>query len=94
MNADLVDLGTGEQDEDYAGKDLTGKIVLIGHTERPGGWMYAARRAMEAGAQGILSDYLFYTFPPDRTREDHAAAVQLLRLPNQHGCWQRSRAGS
>lgn len=85
MTAELVDLGTGERDEDYAGTDLTGKIVLIGHTERPGGWMYAARRAMEAGARGILSDYLFYTFAPDRTRETHPEAVQLLRLPNQRG---------
>jgi hypothetical protein len=85
MTAELVDLGTGERDEDYAGKELTGKIVLIGHTERPGGWMYAARRAMEAGARGILSDYLFYTFAPDRTRESHPEAVQLLRLPNQRG---------
>lgn len=85
ITAELVDLGTGERDEDYAGNDLTGKIVLIGHTERPGGWMYAARRAMEAGARGILSDYLFYTFAPDRTRTTHPEAVQLLRLPNQRG---------
>lgn len=85
ISAELVDLGTGERDEDYAGKDLTGKIVLIGHTERPAGWMYAARRALEAGAAGILSDYLFYTFAPDRTRQSHPDAVQLLRLPNQLG---------
>jgi hypothetical protein len=85
LTAELVDLGTGERDEDFAGKDLNGKIVLIGHTERPGGWMYAARRAMEAGAKGILSDYLFYTFAPDRTRQNHPEAVQLLRLPNQRG---------
>jgi hypothetical protein len=85
LAAELVDLGTGEADADYAGKDLAGKIVLIGHTERPGGWMYAARRAMEAGAKGILSDYLFYTFAPHRTRENHPEAVQLLRLPNQRG---------
>jgi hypothetical protein len=85
MTAELIDLGTGERDEDYAGKDLAGKIVLIGHTERPPGWMYAARRAMEAGARGILSDYLFYTFAPDRTRESHPDAIQLLRLPNQRG---------
>jgi hypothetical protein len=85
ITAELVDLGTGERDEDYTGKELSGKIVLIGHTDRPGGWMYAGRRAMEAGARGILSDYLFYTFAPDRTRENHPEAVQLLRLPNQRG---------
>ena len=90
ITADLVDLGTGEHDADYEGKDLAGKIVLIGHTERPGGWMYAARRALESGAAGILSDYLFYTFAPHRTREAHPEAVQLLRLPNQlgkYGAW-------
>jgi hypothetical protein len=85
LTAELVDLGTGETEADYAGKDLAGKIVLIGHTERPGGWSYAARRAMEAGARGILSDYLFYTFAPERTRQGHPDAVQLLRLPNQLG---------
>jgi hypothetical protein len=85
MAAELVDLGTGESDADFAGKDLTGKIVLIGHTERPAGWTYAAKRAMAAGARGILSDYLFYTFPPDRTRQSHPKAVQLLRLPNERG---------
>lgn len=85
LTAELIDLGTGERDEDFASKDLAGKIVLIGHTERPSGWMYAARRAMAAGAKGILSDYLFYTFAPDRTRVSHPDAVQLLRLPNQRG---------
>ncbi len=83
--AELVDVGTGERDEDYTGKELAGKVVLIGHTERPGGWMYAARRAMERGARGILSDYLFYLFEPHRTRESLPEAVQLLRLPNQRG---------
>jgi hypothetical protein len=85
MIAELVDVGTGESDSDYAGKDVAGKIALIGHTERPGGWMHAAREAMQRGAKGILSDYLFYEFTPDRTREGLPEAVQLLRLPNQRG---------
>jgi aminopeptidase YwaD len=85
ITAELIDVGTGETDEDFAGKDLTGKIVLIGHTPRPGGWMHAAREAMKRGAVGILSDYLFYEFEPDRTREGLPDAVQLLRLPNQRG---------
>ena len=85
LTAELVDIGTGESDEDYAGKDLAGKIVLIAHTPRPGGWMHAAREAMLRGAKGILSDYLFYEFKPDRTREGLPEAVQLLRLPNQRG---------
>ena len=85
MTAELVDVGTGESDEDFAGKDLTGKIVLLAHTERPGGWMHGAREAMLRGAKGILSDYLFYEFQPHRTREGLPEAVQLLRLPNQRG---------
>jgi hypothetical protein len=85
LEAELVDIGTGESDADYEGKDLAGKIVLVGHTERPGGWMHAARQAMQRGARGILSDYLFYNFAPHRTREGLPEAVQLLRLPNQRG---------
>lgn len=85
MTAELVDVGTGEADADYEGKDLAGKIVLIGHTPRPGGWMHAARESMKRGAKGILSDYLFYEFAPDRTRQGLPDAVQLLRLPNQRG---------
>lgn len=85
ITAELVDVGTGESDRDFRGKDVRGKIVLIGHTERPGGWVYAAREALNRGAVGILSDYLFYTFKPYRTRENLPEAVQLLRLPNQQG---------
>jgi hypothetical protein len=85
MTAELVDIGTGESDADFSGKNLSGNIALIGHTERPAGWTYAAGRAMAAGARGILSDYLFYSFAPDRTRRSHPEAVQLLRLPNERG---------
>jgi hypothetical protein len=85
MTAELVDVGTGESDQDFTGKQLEGKIALIGHTERPGGWMHAAREVMRRGARGIVSDYLFYLFEPYRTREALPDAVQLLRLPNQQG---------
>lgn len=85
MTAELVDVGTGESEADFEGKDLTGKIVLIGHTERRDGFSYAARQVMERGAKGILSDYLFFEFQPERTRENLPEAVQLLRLPNQLG---------
>jgi aminopeptidase YwaD len=84
ISAELVDVGTGETEADF-NQDISGKIVLIGHTERPGGWMHAAKEAMKRGAVGILSDYLFYTFKPDRTRDNLPEAVQLLRLPNQQG---------
>lgn len=85
LTAELVDVGTGEHDDDFAGRDVAGKIVLIGHTERPGGWVHAAKLAMKHGVAGILSDYLFYTFAPHRTRAGLPEAVQLLRLPNQNG---------
>ena len=85
--ADLVDIGTGESAAAFEGTDLTGKIALIGHTARPGGWSHAARQAMDRGAIGIVSDYLFYEFEPDRTRSGLPEAVQLLRLPNQQGSY-------
>lgn len=85
MTAELVDVGTGESEADYDGKDVAGKIVLIGHTKRPGGWSHAAALAMQKGAKGLLSDYLFYEFAPHRTRDTLPEAVQLLRLPNQKG---------
>lgn len=90
VEAELVDIGTGESDADFNGKLIKGKIVLIGHTERPSGWTYAARQALERGAIGIISDYLFYSFAPYRTRTNLPEAVQLLRLPNQlgtHDAW-------
>lgn len=85
LTAELVDVGTGESEAHYQGKDVAGKIVLIGHTERPGGWSHAAALAMQNGARGIISDYLFYEFAPHRTRDGLPDAVQLLRLPNQKG---------
>ena len=85
LTAELVDVGTGEREADWDAHDVRGKIVLIGHTERPGGWMHAARIALARGAAGLLSDYLFYTFEPHRTRAALPEAVQLLRLPNQQG---------
>lgn len=85
LQAELIDVGEGTHDEHYAGRDVSGKIVLIGHTERPGGWMHAARLALQHGAKGILSDYLFYEFKPHRQRTSLPEAVQLLRLPNQFG---------
>lgn len=83
--AELVDVGTGESDSDFAGRNLKGKIALIGGTDRPGAWTYAAAQAMQRGARGLLTDYLFYATPPFRTRKSLPEAVQLLRLPNQSG---------
>ncbi len=52
-DVELVDVGTGTRDSDYAGKDLKGKVVLTqGH---PGA---ALRRAVvQLGAVGVVSSY-------------------------------------
>ena len=85
LTAELVDVGTGESELDFAGKDLTGKIAFVSGTDRPAGWGHAAVEAMKRGAKGLLTDYLYYATPPFRTRENLPDAVQLLRLPNQVG---------
>ena len=81
---DLVDVGTGEREQDYQGLDVRGKAVLIRGTPRPSGFAHAATLAMEQGAAGIVTDYLLYQTAPFRTRESLPEAVQLLRMPSTH----------
>jgi hypothetical protein len=86
LRAELIDVGTGESAQDFDGKDLTGKIAFIHHSDRRAAWMHASKEALERGAVGIVTDYLFYPSAPYRTREALPEAVQLLRLrPNQSG---------
>ena len=80
----LVDVGTGERDEDYSAQDVRGKAVLIRGTTRPTGFGHAATLAMEHGAAGIITDYLLYQTSPFRTRESLPDPVQLLRMPSNH----------
>ena len=85
---DLVDVGTGERPEDYEGRQVRGKAVLIRGTLRYNGFMHAATLAMQHGAAGIVSDYLFHQNPPLRTREALPEAVQLIRMPsNRNSAW-------
>ncbi|RJS27414.1 hypothetical protein DRW03_03350 [Corallococcus sp. H22C18031201] len=49
---ELVDVGLGTQDADFAGKDLTGKVVLT--RSHPGA---VFRKALERGAVGMVSSY-------------------------------------
>ena len=79
---ELVDVGTGERPEDYEGRDVEGKAVLIRGTTRPSGFGHAATLAMERGAAGIITDYLLYHTEPFRTRESLPDPVQLLRMPS------------
>jgi aminopeptidase YwaD len=89
QSADVIDVGTGESEEDFAGKDLKDKVAFIHTTNRPEGWMYASGLALEKGAVGILTDYFLYPMPPDRVQEKVPNAVQLLRLgANNHGKYQ------
>jgi len=81
----LVDVGFGENKIDFLNKDIKNNYVFVKGTEIPDGWRHAAINAMELGARGIITDYLFYPTHPYRTRTSVPDAVQLLRLPNQFG---------
>jgi len=85
VTAEVVDVGTGESEADWAGKEFAGKIAFIHHTDRREAWKHAAAEALRRGAGGVLTDYLLYPLPPFRTREQLPGAVQFLRLPNSHG---------
>ena len=83
VTIELIDVGTGERPEDYQRKDVKGKAVLVRSNPRPSGFAHAAALAMEAGAAGIITDYLLYETEPFRTRRSLPDAVQLLRMPSQ-----------
>jgi hypothetical protein len=89
VTLDVVDVGTGENEEDYTKKDVKGKIAFIRGTTRPTGFAHAANLAMAAGVAGIITDYLLYQTAPFRTRESLPEPVQLLRMPSQqfNNCW-------
>ncbi len=78
---EIVDVGTGETPEDFAGRDIRGKAVFIHGTTRRPGWWEAARLSAERGARGLVTDYMLYQTPGIRTPELVPEASQLLRLP-------------
>ena len=80
LTAEVIDVGTGESEADFEGKDLTGKIAFIRNTSRQEAWTYASEQVLERGAIGILTDYFLFPAPPIRTRENVPEVVQLLRL--------------
>ncbi len=77
---DLIDVGTGETPMHFEGKDVKGKAVFIRGTERRPGFWEAQRLAIQAGARGIVTDYMLYQTPGIRTPDLVPDAVQLLRL--------------
>ncbi len=85
LTAEVIDIGTGETEADFAGKEIAGKIVFIRNTNRQEAWAYASEQALLRGAKGILTDYFLFPAPPDRTRENVPEAVQLLRLGANSG---------
>lgn len=76
----VVDVGTGEDPDDFAGKDIEGNVVYVHGTQRRPGWWEAAQNALDAGARGILTDYMLYQTPGVREPELVPEAAQLLRL--------------
>jgi hypothetical protein len=85
---EVVGVGTGEHEQDYAGKPVDGRVVFIQGTERTDSWeswLRAAQLALARGARGIITDYLLRQARPWRTRESLPRAVQLLRFPPNAG---------
>jgi aminopeptidase YwaD len=81
VELEIVDVGTGETEQQYAGKDVTGRAVLISDARENFAWPDIVARAARHGAAAILSDYLIYQYEPWRTRSTLPDAVQQMRLP-------------
>ena len=77
---EVVDVGTGERPADFAGRDLEGKVAFVHGTERRPAWWEAANNALDAGARGIVTDYMLYQTPGVREPDLVPEATQLLRL--------------
>jgi hypothetical protein len=77
---EVVDVGTGEYAADFEGKGLEGKVAFVHGTQRRPGWWEAAGNAVDAGARGIITDYMLYQTPGVREPELVPEAAQLLRL--------------
>jgi hypothetical protein len=83
VELELVDVGTGERDEDFERQDVAGKAVLVHDAGENFAWFDIAARAARFGAKGIVSNYLLYQYEPWRTRESVPDAVQQLRLSSR-----------
>jgi hypothetical protein len=80
VEVELVDVGTGEREEDYAGKEIAGKVAFVTNTNWHVTWSHVSELIARKGAIGIVTDFFLYPTPPIRTRERIPEAVQLLRL--------------
>ena len=79
---DVVDVGTGDNPDDFEGKNVEGKAVLVRSTTVPGSFGQAVNLATAYGAIGVITDTLLYPTSPFRTRESLPEPVQLLRMPS------------
>jgi len=77
---DVVDVGTGESPAGFEDQDVAGKVVYVHGTQRRPAWWEAAQNAADAGARGIITDYMLYQTPGVREPELVPEAAQLLRL--------------
>ncbi len=87
VTVEVVDVGTGEQPEDYEKQDVKGKAVLVRSTTVPGTFGHAVNLAAAHGAVGVITDTLLYQTSPFRTRESLPDPVQLLRMPSNPAIW-------
>jgi hypothetical protein len=77
ITAEVVDVGQGLTEEDYKGKEVTGKAVLVSGA----GWGYRAATKMAAlqGAVGMITDSIVEV-PPARTRENAPEQIAYGRV--------------
>jgi hypothetical protein len=89
MQAQVVDVGTGVEEHDYAKTDVAGKIVLAaGDGEQHSAARIYSLAVEKFGAVGILTDCLLYQHPGFRTRYSQPDLVQLFRLePKINRSW-------
>lgn len=82
VTAEVVDVGSGGDVDDYKGLDVKGKIVLASgeNVMNPGVRLYEL--AVEKfGAIGVVTDYLLGEIPGIRSRSSRPEFVGLLRQP-------------
>jgi hypothetical protein len=77
ITAEVADVGQGLTEQDYEGKDVAGKAVLVSGA----GWGYRATTKMAAlhGAVGVITDSIVEV-PPARTRENAPEQIAYGRV--------------
>ncbi len=70
--AELVDVGSGVEDEDYRGKKVKGKLVLATGRAR----LVHEQAVFKRGAAGVITDSLTFEFPNVR---------ETIDIPDAHG---------